>query len=98
MYAELRDGDSVLLQDISAIVAACTSNRDVAEGDGAMNKRLKIAAGCAVAAVLLGVGGGIAMAWPSSTPAPQSPVANGPDVPGQPDLPEPGDLPDGPGH
>lgn len=63
-----------------------------------MSKRFKIAAGCAVAGILLGVGGGIAVALPSGA-LPQSPTAvNGPDIPGQPDLPEPGDLPDGPGE
>jgi hypothetical protein len=63
-----------------------------------MNTRQKIGAGIAAAAVLLGVGGGIAAAAPVAAPMPQSPAVNGPDVPGQPDLPEPGDVPDVPGQ
>ncbi len=63
-----------------------------------MSKRFKIAVGCAGTAVLLGVGGGIAVALPTGAPVPQAPAVNGPDIPGQPDLPEPGDVPDGPGE
>lgn len=63
-----------------------------------MNTRQKIGTGIAAAVVLLGVGGGIAAAYPKSDTVPQSPVVNGPDIPGQPDLPEPGDVPDAPGQ
>jgi hypothetical protein len=60
-----------------------------------MQKRHTIAAGVAVAAILIGGGAAVAVAHPANGPVPQSPTAtNGPDVPGVPDTPEPGDTPD----
>jgi hypothetical protein len=73
----------------------------------------KFAAAFAVAAVMLGIGGGIAAAQSVGSAAPQAPAVQGPengpavdrpepgdvpDMPGQPDLPEPGDVPDAPGQ
>jgi hypothetical protein len=69
-----------------------------------MKKRHMIAAAFGAAAVLLGVGGALAVANPFSTPAPQGPAVltdqpgNGPDLPGVVDVPEPGDTADGPGE
>lgn len=78
-----------------------------------MITRHKFAAAFAVAAVMLGIGGGIAAAQSVGSAAPQAPAVQGPengpavdlpepgdvpDTPGQPDLPEPGDVPDAPGQ
>jgi hypothetical protein len=71
-----------------------------------MSPRQKVGIAFAIAAVMTGIGGGIAAAHSMSAPAPQGPALNAPandpvdppDAPGQPDLPEPGDVPDGPGH
>lgn len=75
-----------------------------------MKLRREAIAGIAAAAVLLGIGGGVAVAQTQQT-VPQAPIvagptpaipapepSNGPDIPGQPDLPEPGDVPDAPGQ
>jgi hypothetical protein len=69
---------------------------DITRGVNEMNKRVKIAAVFAGAAVLLGAAGAVAVANPIGSP-PQGPVvapANAPDNPGTPDMPEPGDRPD----
>jgi hypothetical protein len=69
-----------------------------------MKKRHMIAAAFGAAAVLLGVGGALAVANPFSAPAPQGPAVltdqpgNGPDLRGVVDVPEPGDTADGPGE
>ena len=78
-----------------------------------MITRHKFAAAFAAAAVMLGIGGGIAAAQSVGSAAPQAPAVQGPengpavdlpepgdvpDTPGQPDLPEPGDVPDAPGQ
>jgi hypothetical protein len=78
-----------------------------------MITRHKIGAAFAVAALMLGIGGGIAAAHTMGSAVPQTPAVQGPangpavdvpepgdvpDMPGQPDLPEPGDVPDAPGQ
>jgi hypothetical protein len=84
---------SGLLQGIFSIIGSWTSLRRPGKETKIMEARHRVAAGCAAAMVLLGVGGGIAVAQ-TGGPVPQSPAVNGPDVPGQPDVPEPGDTPD----
>lgn len=59
-----------------------------------MSTRRKIAAAFATAAVLIGVGGAIAAAYPLGGTPQQIPAPAGPSV----DLPEPGDVPDAPGQ
>jgi hypothetical protein len=59
-----------------------------------MATRHKAATAFAVAAVVLGIGGGIVATHSMGNAAPQSPAVQGPVA----DLPEPGDVPDGPGQ
>ena len=63
-----------------------------------MITRHKFAAAFAVAAMILGIGGGLVATHAVGTAAPQAPAVqtpeNGPAV----DLPEPGDVPDAPGE
>ena len=64
-----------------------------------MQKKLRIAAGLAVATLLLGGAGSIAFANAYGGPVPRGPLliqgpSNGPGTPGVPDAPEPGDIPD----
>ena len=63
-----------------------------------MIARHKLAAAFAVAAVILGIGGGIVATHAVGTAAPQTPAVQGPDNGPVVDLPEPGDVPDGPGE
>ncbi|HEX4560103.1 MAG TPA: hypothetical protein VH166_13150 [Mycobacterium sp.] len=63
-----------------------------------MITRHKIAATLAAAAVVLGVGGGIAAVQSVSSAAPQAPAVQSPQSGPAVDLPEPGDVPDTPGH
>ena len=63
-----------------------------------MIARHKLAAAFAVAAVVLGIGGGIVATHAVGSATPQGPAVQGP-VPGPVvDVPEPGDVPDGPGE
>ena len=59
-----------------------------------MTTRHKVAGAFAVAAVALGIGGGIVATHAMGNATPQSPAVQGPVA----DLPEPGDVPDGPGQ
>jgi len=63
-----------------------------------MVTRHKVAAGFAVAAVILGIGGGIAATHAMGSTAPQAPAVQGPENGPAVDLPEPGDVPDAPGQ
>lgn len=59
-----------------------------------MNTRRNLAAAFAVAAVILGIGGGIAATHALGRAAPQAPTVQGPQNGPAVDLPEPGDTPD----
>ena len=63
-----------------------------------MIARHRLAAAFAVAAVILGIGGGIVATHAVGSAAPQAPAVQGPDNGPTADLPEPGDVPDGPGE
>jgi hypothetical protein len=63
-----------------------------------MITRHTVAAGFAVAAVILGIGGGIAATHAMGSAAPQAPAVQGPEGGPAVDLPEPGDVPDAPGQ
>jgi hypothetical protein len=63
-----------------------------------MITRHKFAAALAVAAVILGIGGGIVATHAVGGASPQGPAVQGPQNGPVVDLPEPGDVPDGPGE
>jgi hypothetical protein len=63
-----------------------------------MITRHKLAAAVGVAAVILGIGGGIVATHAVGSAAPKSPAVQGPEPGPVVDLPEPGDVPDGPGE
>jgi hypothetical protein len=63
-----------------------------------MSTRHKVAAGFAVAAVILGIGGGIAATHTTGSAAPQAPAVQGPESGPAVDLPETGDVSDAPGQ
>jgi len=63
-----------------------------------MITRHKVAAAFAVAAVILGIGGGMAATHTMGSAAPQAPAVQGPEGGPAVDMPEPGDEPDAPGQ
>jgi hypothetical protein len=83
-----------LLQQLIAIVVPWTSMIASSEENHHMTTRHKAAAAFVVAAVALGIGGGIVATHAMGNATPPSPAVQGPVA----DLPEPGDVPDGPGE